>query len=161
MLPKPPRFETLIQALNSEGVRFVVIGGLALILHGGRHTTFDTDLAVVLDSENASAIVRALAPFQPYPVHLPEGTPFVWDERSIRGQAVSLRSDCGDIDLLLVVPGVDSMAGLFARSVTREIGGRAFRVASLDDLEAMKREAGRPQDLAHLDELARIRKAMQ
>lgn len=161
MQPKPPKFETLIQALSDEGVRFTVIGGFALILHGGRNTTFDMDFAVASSPDNASAIVRALASFHPSPTHLPEGTPFVWDERSIRGQVISLRSDCGDLDLLLIVPGVDSVEGLLARSVTREIDGRSFLVASLDDLETMKREAGRPQDFIHLAELARIRKAME
>jgi hypothetical protein len=119
----------------------------------------DSDFAVASDPRNAGALVRALAPFNPEPTHLPPGTPFVWDERSIRGAAVSLRTDCGDVDLLIVTPGVDSFEGLYSRSVGRTVDGVAFRVASVEDLVAMKQEAGRPQDLIHLAELERIKKA--
>ena len=160
MPPKPPNFTALVKALASEDVRFVAIGGFALLLHGGRHITMDSDFAIAADPANASAVVRSLAPFHPEPSHLPAGMPFVWDERSIRGAAVSLRSDCGDVDLLLVIPGVDSFEELWARAVQKEIDGTRFRVASIQDLIAMKQTAGRPQDLAHLEELRRIREAI-
>jgi hypothetical protein len=154
--PRPPQFGTLVKALTTEEARFVVIGGFALLLHGGRHTTMDSDFAIAADAENAAAVVRALASFGPEPTHLPAGMPFIWDERSIRGAAVSLRSDCGDIDLLLTIPGVESFEALLSRSIERELDGVRFRIASIPDLMAMKEAAGRPQDLAHIEELRRI-----
>jgi hypothetical protein len=158
---RPPNFEALVRAFAEERVKFVVIGGFALILHGGRNTTLDSDFAVATDPENATALVRALAPFHPVPAHYPAGMSVIWDERSICGAVVSLRSECGHIDLLRVIPGVDSFEGLWGRSELRELQGVVFRVASVQDLIAMKREAGRPQDLAHLAELERIARAME
>ena len=93
-----PEFHDLLEALSSAGVRFVVVGGFAMVLHGATYVTFDLDLAISLDHANASAVVRALAPFNPFP---PEsGSPkfLLWDARSITGAVVSLVTDAGEID---------------------------------------------------------------
>jgi hypothetical protein len=179
MPPNPPNLEVLVKALTAEHARFVVIGGFALVLHGGRTTTMDSDLAIATDTDNVSSVVRALAPLRPRPWnwyerwgsawHPPEqagpifwaGVPFVWDEQSIRGSNVSLSTSAGDVDLLLELPGVDSFDGLLHRSLEKHLGGVGFRVASLDDLTAMKRLANRPQDAMHLLELERIRRVSE
>ncbi|MDR3691274.1 MAG: hypothetical protein P4L46_17980 [Fimbriimonas sp.] len=161
MPSNPPNLEILVKALSAERVRFVVIGGFALVLHGGRNTTMDSDFAIGGDPENVSSIVRGLAHLHPRPWHWHEGVPFVWDERSIFGSNVSLNTTAGDVDLLLHLPGVDSFDGLLRRSVIKQLSGVAFRVASVDDLTAMKRAANRPQDIVHLAELDRIRRASE
>ena len=161
MPSNPPNLERLVRALTSESVRFVVIGGFAVVLHGGRTTTMDSDFAIATDPENLSSIVRALAPFQPRPWHWPEGIPFVWDERSIFGSNVSLNTIASDVDLLLELPGVDSFDGLLRRSVEKLLSGVTFNVASVGDLIDMKRAANRPQDIVHLAELDRIRRASE
>ena len=71
---------------------------------------------------------------------------------------MSLSTAAGDVDLLLQLPGIDSFEGLRRRSVERQLSDVQFRVASVDDLIAMKKSANRPQDIAHLAELERIRK---
>jgi len=58
----PPDLPRLAAALASEEVQYVLVGGLALILRGGRHVTFDADLAIAFNAENRSRVVRALAP---------------------------------------------------------------------------------------------------
>lgn len=157
----PPNLEVLVKALTAEHARFVVIGGFALVLHGGRTTTMDSDFAIASDPDNVSGVVRALAPLHARPWHWHEGIPFVWDERSIHGSNVSLSTEAGDVDLLLELPGIDSFEGLFQRSLQKHLGEVGFRVASIDDLIAMKRAANRPQDLVHLAELERIRKVSE
>lgn len=52
--------EKVIGALNQERVRFLVAGGVAVVLHGYLRTTADLDLVVQLDSSNVLRALRAL-----------------------------------------------------------------------------------------------------
>ena len=148
-----PEFEKLIRSLDENEVRFVIVGGIAMVLHGSDYSTVDSDFAVADDSEVTEPLVRALAGFNPRPTHFSPGTPFVWDARSIFGAVISLSTDAGDVDLLRVLPGVDSFDGLMDRSVVRRIFGMDVHVASIQDLIAMKKAANRPKDLNHISEL--------
>lgn len=151
-----PDLLRLADVLDSEGVRYVIVGGMAMVLHGTTHVTVDSDLAIATDDVTRAAVARALAPLEPEPSHLPRGQRVVWDERSIRGTVVSLRTSVGDVDLMLTLPGVDSFEGLFDRSVLVESAGRRLRIASIPDLIAMKRVAGRAKDLDHIEELENL-----
>ncbi|MHB8637568.1 MAG: hypothetical protein ACYC96_13955 [Fimbriimonadaceae bacterium] len=155
MLLKPPDFESLVRALNAEGVRYVVVGGLAMVRQGSDYATVASDFAVADDPGNTDALVRALAPLRPHP-HNTTLENFVWDARSIVGAVISLATDAGDVDLLRVVPGVDSFAGLLSRAELRHAYGHTVPVACLEDLVAMKREADRPKDRNHLIELTAL-----
>lgn len=141
-----------MDALDAEGAQYVVVG-CAMVLRGTTHVTVDSDLAIAADEENRSAVARALKPLEPEPNHLPRGQKVVWDERSIRGVMVGLRTVAGDLDLMLVLPGVESFGDLYTRSVIVESMGRKIRVASIPDLIAMKHVAGRAKDLDHIEEL--------
>ncbi len=54
-------YEPIFQALNTAGVRYVVVGGLATVLHGYARLTAGVDLAVDLAPEEASRVIQALA----------------------------------------------------------------------------------------------------
>ncbi|ULA62019.1 MAG: hypothetical protein LZF60_380231 [Nitrospira sp.] len=53
-------FESIFQVLNTAGVRYVVVGGLATVLHGYARLTADVDLAVDLAPEEATKMIRTL-----------------------------------------------------------------------------------------------------
>ncbi len=131
----------------------MVVGGFATVLQGASSVTFDLDLAVALDSENGTAIVRALAPFEPYPPQFGSAKNFAWDERSLFGNVMTLMTKVGKIDILRVLPNIDSFDGLLNRSELREFYDLKVRIASIDDLIAMKVAAGRPKDLEHIRQL--------
>ncbi len=152
----PPDLLRLIDAFDSEKARYVIVGGMAMVLHGTTHVTVDSDLAIATDDENRRAVSRALSSLEPEPNHLPRGHKVVWDERRIRGAVVGLRTMAGDVDLMLVLPGVESFEALFGRSVLIGLWGRRFRVASIPDLIAMKRIANRAKDLDHIEELENL-----
>jgi class 3 adenylate cyclase len=60
---RAPEFEDLValcRSLEREGVRYILIGGFAVILHGLVRTTKDIDLLVDPSEENVRAIKRAL-----------------------------------------------------------------------------------------------------
>lgn len=158
MPQEPPEFGAILRTLDSNSVRFVVIGGLAMILHGATYVTFDCDLAVSADPEQAASIVAALAPFRPFPPQFGSAENFVWDERSIVGSVISLVTDLGHLDLIRAAPGLPPFEELWSRSEDRTVAGIRIRVCSLDDLILMKEAANRTKDRNHLLELRELRR---
>ena len=148
-----PEFLDLLKALNDEGVKFVVVGGFAMMIYGASAVTYDLDLAIALDDENGAALVRALEPFHPFPPQFGSAENFVWDNRSLVGPVMSLVTSAGHIDILRTLPEVDHFDGLYERSVVRRIGGIDLQIASVDDLILMKQAASRPKDQEHIHQL--------
>ena len=154
-----PDFVSVLVALNAARVRFVLIGGLAMVAHGSAHITEDIDICYARDRENLVALVAALTPSNPHLRGAPEGLPFLFDTRTLANAFnLTLATDIGSVDLLGEVPGVGSFDTLWGRSVTLEMGGVLVRVASVDDLIAMKEAAGRLKDQSHVLELRALRK---
>lgn len=158
----PANFHAILAALTAHQVRFVLIGGVAMSFHGSSHVTDDIDIYYARDPENWAAIVNALAPNHPYIRGAPKDLPFFWDVRMLRsGLNFTLATDIGAIDLLGEASGAPAFDVLWARAMTVDVQGMSVRVASLDDLIAMKEAAGRPKDQAHLLELRALRNLMQ
>ncbi len=157
MPPTVPEFADLLRALNNEGVQYVIVGGLAMILQGSSYVTFDLDFAVSPEDADPGAVIRALAPFRPFPPRYGSPDQFVWDERSMTLHVVDLITDAGQVDILRLLPGVDSFEGLLDRSELRQVAGMDVRVASIDDLISMKRAANRPKDHDHLRQLLALK----
>lgn len=158
-------YEPIFKVLNAAGVRYVVVGGVATLLHGYARLTADVDLAVDLAPQEALKMIRALAGkgFRPQvPVSAETfADPAVREEwlQEKHMRAFSLVDSTNPmrvVDLLLKpeVPFED----LFARSQEAFVGETTVRIASLDDLIALKRYAGRPQDLTDIEELEAIRR---
>jgi hypothetical protein len=55
-----PLFEPIFEALDAAGVRYVAVGGVAVVLHGHARLTADLDLAVDLAAGPAAAAIAAL-----------------------------------------------------------------------------------------------------
>ncbi len=71
---------------------------------------------------------------------------------------MSFESMVGHVDILRVLPEIDSFEGLFDRSIVKILGGEQLRVASIDDLIKLKTAAGRPKDLDHIRHLQALKK---
>ena len=52
--------ERVLSALNTEGIRYLVVGGVAVVLHGHLRTTADLDLVIQLEPDNVRRAMRAL-----------------------------------------------------------------------------------------------------
>jgi predicted nucleotidyltransferase len=154
-----PPLDTIIQEailhLHKANVQFVIIGGVAMILHGSDHVTKDVDFSYARDKENLQEKNARLR-------GVPEDLPFVLDEYTFRNtQNLTFITDLGEIDLLAVPDGIESFEGLLKRSVAMDLGADLIvQVASIDDLIAMKRAANRPKDQAHLYELLALKKLL-
>ena len=147
MQEREPDFFALLRTLESGGVRFVLIGGLAMIALGSNHVTQDVDIVYARDPENIAALVAVLKPQHPRLRGAPEGLPFIFDVRTFKNMLnMTLTTDAGSIDLLGEAPGAGTFEELWERAVVVELDGSPVRVASVDDLIAMKTAAGRPKD---------------
>ncbi len=153
-MPAQTDFAKAVQVLHTGGVEFIIVGGVAAVLHGLGYTTYDLDVVYARGRENIHRLVEALMPHQPYLRGAPPGLPFTFDERTVRnGLNFTLTTSFGDLDVLGEVTGAGTYVDLLPHS--KEItafGVRCFR-ANLDKLIQMKRAAGRAKDLEVLGQL--------
>lgn len=151
--------ESLLRALVSHGVDFVIVGGIAVVAHGSARITRDLDICYATDQANLDVLGAALLDLDARLRGVPEPVPFVPDGRALRRTTIlTLDTDHGWIDLLAAPSGAPPYAALRQRAERVTFGDIAVLVASLDDLEAMKRAAGRPRDLIDVEEIAVIRR---
>ncbi len=158
------RFEPVLKALTEAGVRYLVVGGVAVVLHGHLRTTGNLDLVVELSPDNLGRALDALerSGFQPRPpVPLrsfadPE-TRRSWIETK-NLQVFSLwHPELPGFEVDLFVEEPFNFEQAWGRRFEVALRGSIATVVGLDDLLALKREAGRPRDLddvAVLEELA-------
>ena len=142
-------FQRLIEALAQNQVAYVIIGGVALVLHGSSRVTQDLDICYRRDPVNLERLSAALKPFNPTLRGAPADLPFFLDARTLHsGLNFTLTLTAGDFDILGEVPGVGSYDQLAADAVPMEVYGHTVLVMSLGALERAKRSAGRLKDLA-------------
>jgi hypothetical protein len=156
----PTDFIGLFTLLAAARIRFVVVGGLALLLHGLDRLTADVDLAIDLSTDAALEAVRALtqggyramAPVNPESLANPE---LRREWQTTRNMTVFSFWDTTNtrptVDVMLAP--VVSFDDLWADAVLTRIGGVEVRIASVQHLIRMKEAAGRPQDVADLERL--------
>ena len=159
--------ERIFAALSQHGARYLVVGGVAVVLHGHPRFTADLDLVLALDPDNLRAAIAALRSlgYRPRaPVSLDDLL-----EPSVRARwieekgltVLSLWSEelpVTEVDLFVAEPFPFSAA--YDRALRADLGVVRVPVASLADLIALKRAAGRPKDLEDvlaLEEIERVR----
>lgn len=158
-------FEPLkaIDTLNRNAVDYVVIGGWGTLHHGATRLTQDLDICPDLTLENLERLARALtalhaelqiASDQTVPV------PIIGGRLLAQMQIGNWSTDAGGLDILQHIPGPDKRqlhdAELRQHAAQVNDQGRVFTVASLADITASKRAAGRAKDLEALPELERL-----
>jgi predicted nucleotidyltransferase len=149
----------LLRELVARGVDFVVVGGMAMVLHGSARVTRDLDLSYAIDGANLDLLGRVLIDLGAKLRGVDEDVPFVPDGRTLRRTGIlTLDTPAGWLDLLFQPAGAPPYEELRRRAVRMDLGGFGVLVASLDDLAAMKRAAGRPIDLIDLEEIEVIRR---
>ena len=152
-------FQKIIEALGRESVEFVIIGGVALVVHGSSRSTQDLELCYSRDPKNLEALVRALAPLHPTLRGAPKDLPFRLDAPTLRaGLNFTLDTDLGPVDLLGEVTGIGGYADASRDAETLDLYGVEVKLMSLDTLERSKRAAGRRKDLLDLAEIQELKK---
>jgi predicted nucleotidyltransferase len=146
----PTDFRELLEEFAREGVEHVVIGGYAFAFHAEPRATKDLDILVEGSAENRERAARALARYGA-PPNVVAATRTLAETEVVYLGKPPLR-----IDLLRAIDGV-TVADVLRNAVPASWEGAAIRVIALDDLIANKRASGRPQDLADVVKLERVR----
>ena len=141
-----PDFQEFIQSLNDNHVRYLVIGGYAVALHGYPRYTKDIDIWVEMTPVNAANMVKALEQFGFGSLGL-QATDFLTPD-----QIIQLGYPPNRIDLVTTPSGVDFQS-CYASRVTVEIDDVTVSFIDLENLRKNKQAAGRQQDLADLENL--------
>lgn len=150
-------FSSLLHILAKE-VDFILVGGVAAIIHGASRLTQDIDVVYSRSDANISSLVQALSPLNPYPRGAPPGLPFRWNASSIKqGMNFTLTTSLGDLDLLGEITGGGNYDDLLSHTMTVQAFGVELYCLDLDWLIHVKRAAGRPKDYEALAELEMIR----
>jgi hypothetical protein len=140
-------YKDLLSAFQSHGVKYLVVGGYAVIYHAQPRFTKDLDLFIKPDAANAKATYAALAEFG---APLQDIRP---NDFTDRNNFFRFGRDPKGFDILPDIPGVDFDAAWERRVeiVVDEKTGLKANFISADDLIASKLASGRPQDLADAD----------
>jgi predicted nucleotidyltransferase len=142
-------FGRILGDLNRAGVRYVLIGGIALIRHGVVRGTADVDAVLEPSTENLERLRALIAEWG---ATRPDGSPLPPDAVEV-GRSIHLATPHGDLDFLGERSQPLTFAELSVRADTRRVDGVDAPICSLADLVALKRLAGRGRDLADLSEL--------
>lgn len=160
-----PIFEPVFRALNEAGVRYVVVGGLAVVLHGHLRLTADVDIVLDLEPVSARKAMEALKSIglkARAPVDLAAFADPVQRESWIADKGMTVFSMYSPANPLLIldlfVRDPIPFEELWSRSKLVDLGGVRMHAASIDDLIAMKRAVARPHDLSDIEALEALKK---
>lgn len=145
--------ECIARTLKKHSVRYIVVGGIAVYLHGGETLTTDIDLAIHLEDNNLESLADALEEIDAVPKRWKK--PFRLTRTDLSASWLHLDSDAGQIDLLTKTPGA-TFEELEADKKIFMIGGEPLPVASIQSLIKMKSGTGREKDVRHVQELNAI-----
>ncbi len=144
-------FLDLLSALNAADARYLVVGGYAVGIHGRPRATKDLDVWIEASPANAARVLQALRAF---------GAPIgdlTADDFERPGTGFKMGIPPTRIDVITQISGVD-FSDAWPRRIEGSFGHVRSGVIGLDDLIANKRAAARPQDLADVEALERIRR---
>lgn len=153
----------LLQALSDGQVQYVLVGGLAVQLHGFLRSTFDIDLVLAMNDENLSRFIAVaqeygLVPVLPVPIESLRNASLIDQWHREKGMlAFALReTHIGGSVVDVLVRSDVPYDTLMANAVAGELFGRKVWIASIDDLLVMKRIANRPKDQLDIAALEKI-----
>jgi hypothetical protein len=155
----------LLQSLSDEQVQYVLVGGLAVQLHGFLRSTFDIDLVLAMNDENLSRFIAVaqrygLVPVIPVPMDTLRNASLIDQWHREKGMlAFALREPhVGGSAVDVLVRSDVPYDRLIANAVAGELFGRKVWIASIDDLLVMKRIANRPKDQLDITALEKIKR---
>lgn len=145
-------------ALNAAGVRYAVVGGYAVALHGAVRGTIDIDIAIDWSRETLAATARALIGLglvSRLPLSADEvfsrRDEYVADRNLVAWNFYNPDDPSEQVDVLIAYDLGNR------RTNQVELPDCAAPVLSIDDLIEMKRRSGRPQDAADVAALEKLR----
>lgn len=156
------KFLNLIDKLRDYNVEFVIIGGLAGIIHGTTRTTQDIDICCRFTPENLLKLYEAIRDTNPVHRMNPNHPALDLNLKNIKDfKNLYLDTDIGQLDCLNEVLGIGDFNDVLKNAITIRIDERTYHVLSLDALITSKKSLNRPQDKQDVIQLQAIKEAKQ
>jgi hypothetical protein len=133
------RLVDVFRSFHRLDVRYVVIGGIAAVLHGVPRATFDVDLLIEATPDNVRRLLDAMG-------EAGLGTASLTTVDAVLANEITIFKDRVRVDVQTSTPGL-RFEDAWADRLTMEYDGQPFYVVSKPHLVAAKRAAGRPVDL--------------
>lgn len=155
---------SLLAALSEAGVDYVLVGGLAVSLHGYQRVTLDVDVVLALDDANLSRFIDCagaakLKPVLPIPLDALRNAALIDQSHREKGMlAFALRgADLMATVIDVLVRPVVPFETLKRNAVAKRVGPLSIPVASIDDLVTLKTGTGRSKDALDIEELLKLK----
>jgi hypothetical protein len=155
--------DDLLLALTAAQVEFIVIGGVAVGVHGFARATKDLDIVPAPTPENMERLASLLVEIDAQQVGVGDFSPdeFPYDPTNpvqlAEGANFRLETSHGPLDIMQWVAGIETdlaYTELAPKALPVTFRDTQIQVCAVDHLRAMKLAAGRPQDLEDLRQLA-------
>jgi hypothetical protein len=157
-------YEEIFTEFDLRGVRYLVVGGMAVNLYGYIRLTMDLDIMVDLSDRNLSKVVGVMeefgytprAPVNPHEfISEEKRDEWIQEKGAVVFTFIDLKKPFKHIDIFLSNPMDFEEA--YSRREVMTIAGAKVSIVSLDDLIKMKASAGRPRDMEDVHHLERIK----
>ncbi|MFN0117002.1 MAG: DUF6036 family nucleotidyltransferase [Elusimicrobiota bacterium] len=158
-------YEELFKDLDMKGVRYLVVGGVAVILHGFIRATADLDLMVALDEKNLHTFLdliksKGYRPKAPVPIDDfsdPEKRKSWVTEKGMKVFSLYHPQKLDELIDVFVEEQIP-FSDAYSRKKVALLGTIPINVMQIPDLITLKKKAGRPQDLQDIIGLEHILK---
>ncbi|PIP41998.1 hypothetical protein COX18_01790 [Candidatus Desantisbacteria bacterium CG23_combo_of_CG06-09_8_20_14_all_40_23] len=141
-----PDFRDFLKLLNSQNVKYLMVGGYAVGYHGYPRATGDMDIWIAVDPDNARKIKKVFCDFG-MPANKITEELFLEKDKIIR-----MGNPPVCIEVITGASGVD-FSECYSRREVINIEEIPINFISIDDLKKNKKASGRHKDLADLEHL--------
>jgi len=150
-----PSFRHILEVLNKHKVEYIVVGGVAAVIHGAPMTTFDLDTLVKVNSANAERLAKALSELD---AHFREQqnrlSPTTQD--ILAGGHLLLMTRAGPLDVLGFIGNNQRYDDLVDASAEIQTSVGTLQLLNLEELIEQKKQMGRPKDRAAVELLEAV-----
>jgi hypothetical protein len=148
----------LLQLLHESQIEFVIVGGVAVVIHGSTLVTKDLDICLRFDERNLKKLGAILSPLNAKDRLTPQRLLFEINDKNWHMlKNIYLETDWGILDCLGAVLGIGSYDEVVKHSVLTDLPFGKCAVLSIDSLIRAKEAIGRPHDMAAARQLRLIK----
>jgi hypothetical protein len=152
----------ILKRLNEHHVKYILVGGMACVIHGSQVVTQDVDICASFTLENLKRLYAALAGAHPRFRMTRDLQPLSQKPEALADfKNLYLITDLGQLDILSEITGIGNYSEVEQHTIAVDLGGTLVRVLDLDTLILAKRAMNAPKDRQVVIELTAIREHMR
>lgn len=157
-------FKKIFRALNKAKIKYLVVGGVAVNLHGYIRFTGDLDILLLLEDQNLKKMYKVMKKLK-YSERLPVSILELKDRKQVKKwlkekgmQAFSFNPPKDNpLQLDIVIEESLKFDKIFPKRITKRISDVSIPVISIQDLIKMKKKTNRWQDLIDIENLIKLK----